>query len=74
MPIACNLTLIWNYKFYSRMVVERDQDFLMSGQRHPFLTKYKVGVDKNGYIQALDVDMYCNAGYSLDLSFSVLHR
>ena len=57
-----------------RMVLDRDLDFLMSGQRHPFLTKYKVGVDKEGYIKALDVDMYCNAGYSLDLSFSVLHR
>lgn len=57
-----------------RMVLDRDLDFLMSGQRHPFLTKYKVGVDKEGYIKALDIDMYCNAGYSLDLSFSVLHR
>ena len=52
----------------------RDLDFLMSGQRHPFLTKYNVGVDANGYIKALDCDMYCNAGYSMDLSFSVLHR
>ena len=46
----------------------------MSGHRHPFYSKYRVGFNKNGMITALDTDLYCNAGYSLDLSFSVMHR
>ena len=47
---------------------------LMSGHRHPFYTKYRVGFNKDGLIKALDTDIYNNAGYSLDLSFSVMHR
>ena len=46
----------------------------MSGHRHPFYTKYRVGFSKDGLIKALDTDIYNNAGYSLDLSFSVMHR
>ena len=46
----------------------------MSGHRHPFYTKYRVGFNKDGLIKALDTDIYNNAGYSLDLSFSVMHR
>ena len=57
-----------------RVCLDRDQDMLMCGQRHPFFTKYQVGCNKEGMLQAIDVDIYCNAGYSLDLSFSVIHR
>ncbi len=42
--------------------------------RHPFLGKYKAGFTKDGIIKALDVDLYSNAGYTLDLSFSVVQR
>ena len=57
-----------------RACLDRDQDMLMCGQRHPFFTKYQVGCNKEGLLQAIDVDIYNNAGYSLDLSFSVMHR
>ena len=57
-----------------RVCLDRDQDMLMCGQRHPFYTKYQVGCSKDGKLQAIDADMYCNAGYSLDLSFAVIHR
>ena len=45
-----------------------------SGQRHPFLARWKVGVNKDGKIQALDADVFCNAGWSQDLSAAVCDR
>lgn len=47
---------------------------LTMGQRHPFLGKYKVGFNKDGKIQALDVDIFNNAGWTFDLSAAVLER
>ena len=57
-----------------RVCLDRDQDMLMCGHRHPFLTKYNIGCTKEGKLTALEAKVYCNAGYSLDLSFAVLHR
>jgi xanthine dehydrogenase/oxidase len=36
--------------------------------------RYKLGFTKDGKIQALEIDMYSNAGNSLDLSASVMDR
>lgn len=47
---------------------------VLMGQRHPFLGHYKIGVNKDGKIQALDCDIFNNAGWSLDLSVSVVER
>ncbi|KAH8811834.1 putative xanthine dehydrogenase [Xylogone sp. PMI_703] len=57
-----------------RCMLNRDEDILTSGQRHPFLGTYKVGVNKDGKFQALDVDLYCNGGWSQDLSAAVVDR
>lgn len=45
-----------------------------SGQRHPFLGRWKIGVNKDGKIQALDVDIFNNGGWSWDLSAAVCER
>jgi len=47
---------------------------ITSGQRHPFLGRWKVAVNKDGKIQALDADIFCNAGWTQDLSGSVCDR
>ncbi|KAH9898759.1 xanthine dehydrogenase [Xylariomycetidae sp. FL2044] len=57
-----------------RCMLNRDEDMVMSGQRHPFLAKWKVGVNKDGKLQALDMDLFANAGWSLDLSAGVCER
>lgn len=44
------------------------------GQRHPFLGKYKIGFTKDGKIQAFDVDVFNNGGWTFDLSAAVLER
>ena len=57
-----------------RCMLNRDEDILTSGQRHPFLCNWKVAVSKEGKILALDADVYANAGHSQDLSAAVLDR
>ena len=57
-----------------RVCLDRDQDMLMCGHRHPFWTQYQVGCSQDGTLKALEAKVYNNAGYSLDLSFAVLHR
>ncbi|XP_041043265.1 xanthine dehydrogenase/oxidase [Carcharodon carcharias] len=57
-----------------RCALNRDEDMLVSGGRHPFLGRYKVGFQKNGKIVAVDLKLYCNAGDSLDLSSAVMTR
>jgi len=57
-----------------RIMLDRDEDMMLSGWRHPFFGKYKVAFDCNGMIQAADVDLYNNAGWTMDLSFSVMER
>lgn len=47
---------------------------MMSGQRHPFLTRFTVGCDSSGRVQAVKADVFCNGGYSLDISTGVLER
>lgn len=55
-------------------MLNRDEDMAFSGQRHPFLGKWKVGVNKDGKLQALDMDVFNNAGWSFDLSAAVCER
>lgn len=52
-------------------MLDRDEDIMMSGARHPFLLKYKVGFDDSGLIKGAQVYIYNNAGYSYDLSPAV---
>uniref|UniRef100_A0A1L8DYE4 Xanthine dehydrogenase n=1 Tax=Nyssomyia neivai TaxID=330878 RepID=A0A1L8DYE4_9DIPT len=57
-----------------RCMLDRDEDMKMTGTRHPFYFKYKVGCTKEGQITALVVSIYNNAGQSMDLSFSIVER
>lgn len=57
-----------------RCCLDRDEDMISSGGRHPFLAKYKVGFNKDGKVMALTIDMFSNAGFSHDLSNPVMER
>lgn len=57
-----------------RLTLDRDVDMSISGLRHPFLGKYKVGFNKDGIVKALEIDLFSNGGYSLDLSIPVMER
>ncbi|KAI0238599.1 Xanthine dehydrogenase/oxidase [Lamellibrachia satsuma] len=57
-----------------RCYLDRDDDMVITGSRHPFLGRYKVGLTKAGMIQALEIDLYSNCGFALDLSVTVIQR
>lgn len=57
-----------------RSMLNRDEDMTTTGQRHPFMARWKVGVNKDGKLQALDADVFCNAGWTQDLSAAVGDR
>lgn len=54
-----------------RCMLDRDEDMMVSGTRHPFLHKYKVSFNNDGKITGAFIRIYNNAGYSLDLSHAV---
>ena len=49
-------------------MLDRDEDIILSGQRHPFLGKYKIAYSSEGKLLACEISLYSNAGYSMDLS------
>uniref|UniRef100_A0A9L0JQV5 aldehyde oxidase n=1 Tax=Equus asinus TaxID=9793 RepID=A0A9L0JQV5_EQUAS len=55
-----------------RCILERGEDMLITGGRHPYLGKYKAGFMNDGRILALDVEHYCNGGSTLDESLFVI--
>ncbi|KAJ3340046.1 hypothetical protein HDU91_000901, partial [Kappamyces sp. JEL0680] len=57
-----------------RGALSREEDMVVSGTRHPFRGEYKVGFTDEGRLVSLELDMFANAGYSLDLSAAVLER
>ncbi|MDG4861787.1 xanthine dehydrogenase molybdopterin binding subunit [Streptomyces sp. T-3] len=57
-----------------RFRLNRTQDLTMSGKRHGFHAKWKIGFDADGRIQALDAALVADGGWSLDLSEPVLAR
>ena len=54
--------------------LNRDEDQIYTGKRHPFFSTYKAGFDKDGRILAMEVDMNEDAGWSTDLSMAILER
>ncbi|KAM5280464.1 aldehyde oxidase-like [Ctenodactylus gundi] len=55
-----------------RCVLERGEDMLITGGRHPYLGKYKAGFMDDGRIVALDMEHFANGGWSLDESLFVV--
>jgi xanthine dehydrogenase large subunit len=58
----------------ARVSFRRHQDMIVTGKRHGFWGHYRVGCDRDGTLLALDLALYGDAGWSLDLSPPVLLR
>uniref|UniRef100_A0A8D0W2S8 aldehyde oxidase n=1 Tax=Sus scrofa TaxID=9823 RepID=A0A8D0W2S8_PIG len=54
-----------------RLVLDREDDMLITGGRHPLFGKYKVGFMNSGRIKALDIECFINGGCMLDDSEQV---
>ncbi len=52
----------------------RDDDQIITGKRHRFISHYRAGFDADGKISALDVELNSDAGAATDLSLAILER
>ncbi|MES2942538.1 MAG: xanthine dehydrogenase molybdopterin binding subunit [Pseudomonadota bacterium] len=57
-----------------KLRLDRDDDFMITGKRHPFAYDYTVGFDNSGRITGLKLLMAVNCGFSADLSGPVADR
>ena len=57
-----------------RVMLDRDEDMLTTGQRHPFMCKWKLAFSSSGKLERLQAKVYNNGGWSQDLSQAVLER
>ena len=57
-----------------KLRLDRDDDFMVTGKRHPFSYDYHVGFDASGRILGLQVTQLVDCGFSADLSGPVADR
>lgn len=57
-----------------KLRLDRDDDFMVTGKRHPFAYAWDVGFDATGRITGLQLEMLANCGFSADLSGPVADR
>ena len=57
-----------------KLRLDRDEDFMVTGKRHPFAYEYDVGFDDTGRITGLKLQLAANCGFSADLSGPVADR
>ena len=57
-----------------KLRLDRDDDMMITGKRHDFVTEYEVGFDDDGRILGVDFVLAGRCGYSADLSGSINDR
>jgi xanthine dehydrogenase large subunit len=57
-----------------KLRLDRDDDFMVTGKRHPFAYDYEVGFDDDGRILGLKLMLAANCGWTADLSGPVADR
>jgi xanthine dehydrogenase large subunit len=62
------------FKCPVKLRLDRDDDFIITGKRHPFEYEYTVGFDDTGRLNGLKLMMAANCGFSADLSGPVADR
>ena len=58
----------------AKLVLDRDDDMISTGKRHPFRIRYDVGFDEKGLIQGIDLELASICGMSADLSAPINDR
>ncbi len=72
--VAWSALLAWKTKKPVLFIMERDQDFRLTGKRHPFKAHWEAGFDHQGRILALEISMSYDCGWCNDVSIAVLHH
>jgi xanthine dehydrogenase large subunit len=64
----------WYTKRPVKLVLNRSDDMVMTGKRHPYSSDFTIGITKDGRILGLEVTYYQNSGACIDLSLAILWR
>jgi xanthine dehydrogenase large subunit len=74
-PWACIAALIARRTGRAtRLRLPRAEDMHVTGKRHPFHNRYRLGVDEQGVIQGGEITVVGDCGYSPDLSDAIVDR
>ena len=73
-PAAIAALLAARTKRAVKCRMDRDDDMVVTGKRHPFRIDYDVGFDDRGLIGGLDIMLAGDCGHSADLSTGVNDR
>jgi xanthine dehydrogenase large subunit len=57
-----------------KIVLERHEDLVMTGKRHPYSSDVRLGLDSDLKLVAYEVTYYQNSGAAADLSTAILER
>lgn len=57
-----------------KLILSRHDDMRMTGKRHPYETRFKIGLSKNLKILAFEADYLQNAGAAADLTPAITER
>jgi xanthine dehydrogenase large subunit len=58
----------------ARVIYDKDTDMCVTGKRHPYLCRWRVGFEPDGQIVGLECDFFSDGGAAADLSTSVMER
>jgi xanthine dehydrogenase large subunit len=64
----------WKTRHPVRVRLPRKLDMALTGKRHPFYARFSAGFEDDGGLCALDLTLYSDGGWSLDLSDPVMWR
>ncbi len=64
----------WKTKRPVRVRLPRYLDMALTGKRHPFLGRFTAGFDHEGRLRGVDLNLWSDGGWSLDLSDPVMWR
>jgi xanthine dehydrogenase large subunit len=64
----------WKTKRPVRVRLTRALDMALTGKRHPFLARYRAGFEDDGQLRAVELELWSDGGWSLDLSDPVMWR
>lgn len=57
-----------------KLVLQRHDDMVNTGKRHPYTSDFILGLDETGKILSWEVDYYQNSGAASDLSTAIMER
>ena len=57
-----------------KLILDRDDDMVITGKRHPYSSDFRIGLDKDFKIKSYEATYYQNGGAAADLSPAILER